>query len=107
MVEQRTVLAGILGIVCAFAVLVFMGFSQSSLILGSSMNGLAVPSATTQTVTQSSTGTPYTYEQKLPTLGPSSSQSIESPYAISSAALLGVISLFVGLAAAFVISRRA
>jgi hypothetical protein len=114
MVHGRSVVAGVLGIVFAIAVLGFMSLSQFGLTLTPSMNFGANPSAAIVTSTQgqsnqsaftASSSSIFPYGAIAP--GPRSSQSIESPNAVFGAALLGVISLVVGLAAAFVVSRRA
>ena len=111
MIQERSVVAGILGTVCAIAVLGLIGLSQSGSIAGLALvNQVAASSSTQGQSSQglypsASSNTSNMHEAQIP--GPSSTQSIESPNAMFGVAILGAISLAVGLGAAFVVSRRA
>lgn len=109
MVEGRSLVAGILGIVCAIAVLGFMGL-QAGPIAGPALANQAAVTSSTQVQSNQSVvpGPPYSANpQGVQIPSPSSAQSIESPNAIFGAAFLGAISLAISLCVAFLVARRA
>ena len=112
MVRGRSILAGIVGIVCAIAVLGFIALSQSvptfgpasnlgNLVSESSSSSQALSTQTTETHSSSNL-----FGSESPFLGSQSGQTIDNPMAMSAIALLGGISLLVSLGVAFLISRR-
>ncbi|MDH2900300.1 MAG: hypothetical protein PXY39_04965 [archaeon] len=109
MVEGKSLVAGILGIVCAIAVLGFMGLPQAGPIAGPALANQAAVTSSAQTQSRQSVvpGPSYSANpQGAQIPNPSSAQSIESPNAIFGAAFLGAISLAISLCAAFLVSRR-
>lgn len=110
MVEGKSLVSGILGIVCAIAVLGLMGLPQAGPIAGPALANQAAVTSITQTQSNQSIVPGSSFNANLQGAqipSPSSPQSIESPNAIFGAAFLAAISIAISLGAAFLVSRRA
>jgi hypothetical protein len=108
---KRAILAGILGMVSALLVLGLVGLSQSTPTFAPAAlnSNFASSSVASQGENNHSITSSQTVSPNLPEgarLNPESSQSIQSPMAFIGIIVLGGISLVVGAAAAFLISRK-
>lgn len=127
MVQGRSIIAGIFGVICAIAILGLLGLTQAGAVFNpsalvshslvpsqssSSLNSAVVSSTTgtssNNTATSQGTASP-SYFYGMAGLSPlrDSQQTIGSfPSTASSVLLLGVISLIVSLGVVFGVSRR-
>jgi hypothetical protein len=112
MIQKRSLAAGLIGVVCAVAVLGSLSLFQFGTLYAPAAPAnynVAEPRSATQTQGNQSIvpGSNYGNNQNVgPVLSPLASQSIENPNSLIGVALLGAISLAIGIGMSFVISRR-
>jgi hypothetical protein len=107
MIQGRRVLAGIVGVVCAIAVLSFMALLQAAPVLYNTNSGTYAGPDLESVISHNNTSrSPSLRSSYPPSIGPVASQAIDSPAAIASVALLAGISILVSAGLAVIVSRR-
>lgn len=118
MVQGRSVIAGVLGVICAVAILALLTLTQVGAVFGPAIAMVPSNSSTASAAEAivSSNNSSATYAKVTPSVpnlmarigpSPSSEQTIGSPsLSISNILLLGVVSLVISLGVVFVVSRR-